>query len=67
MISEYFSDEELISQLCMFFTDSERLHIDFQGALGRINMIDGDTGEIKIKNRTFHFDLEFCDVTEVEI
>lgn len=65
MISEWFSDDELISELRMFFTEAERETIDFQSLLGQINWIDEDTGEIKVKGRTFRFDYEVCSVTEV--
>ncbi len=65
MISPWFSDEELISQLRMFFSEDERSIIDFQALLGQITMIDDATGEIKVLNRTFRFDMEFCDVEEV--
>jgi hypothetical protein len=64
-ISEWFSDDELISELRMFFTEAERETIDFTALLGQINWINEDTGEIQIKNRTFRFDYELCDVTEV--
>lgn len=66
LISEWFSDDELISELRMFFTEAERETIDFQSLLGQINWINEDTGEIKIKNRTFRFNKELCDVTEVQ-
>lgn len=65
MISPWFSDDELISELRMFFTEAERETIDFQALLGQINWIDEDTGEIKVKGRTFRFDYEVCSVTEV--
>jgi hypothetical protein len=50
----------------MFFTEAERETIDFTALLGQINWINEDTGEIKIKNRTFRFNKELCDVTEVQ-
>lgn len=65
-VSEWFSDDELISELRMFFTEAERETIDFQSLLGQINWIDDDTGEIKVKGRTFRFDYEVCSVTEVK-
>ena len=64
-ISEWYPDEELISELRMFFTEAERETIDFQSLLGQVNWINPDTGEIKVKKRTFRFDYELCDVTEV--
>lgn len=67
MISEWYSDDELLSQFAMFFTDSEREHIDFQSLLGQIKFLDdGVTGEVNIKGRVFRFSLEFCNVEEVE-
>lgn len=66
MISEWFSDEELISQLRMFFDVDEAEHIDFQALLGQITEIDDRTREVKVKSRTFRFDMQFCDVEEVE-
>ena len=65
MISEWFSDDELISELRMFFTEAERETIDFTSLLGQIKWINNQTGEIQIKKRTFRFDKELCDVTEV--
>ena len=64
-VSDWFSDEELISQLRMFFTEEEREVIDFKALLGQINMINEDTGEIIVMKRTFRFDMEICDVEEV--
>ena len=65
-VSEWFSDDELISELRMFFTEAERETIDFQSLLGQIQWVNDETGEIKIKKRTFRFDYELCDVTEVK-
>ena len=65
MISEWFSDDELISQFRMHFNESERDNIDFKALLGQLKVIDEDTREVKIKDRTFRFSMEFCDVQEV--
>lgn len=65
MISEWFSDEELISQFRMHFNESERDNIDFKALLGQLEVIDEDTREVKIKDRTFRFSMEFCNVEEV--
>lgn len=65
-VSEWFSDEELISQLSMFFDDVEQEQIDFKSLLGQIVMVDDNTGQIKVKGRVFQFDMTFCDVEEVE-
>ena len=64
-VSEWFSDEELLSQLRMFFTEEEREVIDFNALLGQIRMINDDTGEISVLDRVFRFDMELCDVEEV--
>ena len=64
-VSDWFTDDELLSQLRMFFTEEEREIIDFQALLGQIRMIDDSTGEIVVRGRTFRFDMEYCDVTEV--
>ena len=64
-VSEYYSDEELISQLKMFFDEDERFNIDFQAALGQITEVDEDTLSVIIKGRTFEFDKEMCGVDEV--
>ena len=66
MISEFFSDEELISQLRMFFNEDEQEHMDFKALLGQITEIDTNTLELKVKGRIFRIDKIFCDVEEVE-
>ena len=66
MISEFFSDEELISQLRMFFNEDEQAHIDFKALLGQIKEIDTNTLELRVKGRIFRIDNIFCDITEVE-
>ena len=66
MISEYFTDEELISQLKMFFTDEEQEQLDFQVYLGQLKEIDNETWELTIKNRLFRIDKILCEVEEVE-
>lgn len=66
MISEYYEDEELISQLRMFFTDEEQEQLDFQASLGQLEEVDVDTWELKIKGRLFRIDKMLCEVEEVE-
>ena len=66
MISEYFTDDELLSQLRMFFNEEEQEHMDFKALLGQITEIDTNTLELKVKGRIFRIDNIFCDVTEVE-
>ena len=65
MISEYFEDEELLSQLRMFFDEEEQENIDFKSFLGQLKEVDSETYEVKIKNRTFHIDKNTCDVEEI--
>ena len=64
-VSEYYSDEELISQLKMFFDEEERFNIDFQACLGQITEVDEETLSVTIKGRIFEFDKEMCGVDEV--
>ena len=66
MISEWFTDEELISQLQMFFDEDEQSQIDFKALLGQIVEIDDNTRQITVKGRVFQFDMTFCDVEEIE-
>ena len=65
MISEFYSDEELLSQLRMFFNEEELEHIDFKALLGQLNDEDSDTWTLQIKNRQFTIDKTTCDVEEV--
>ena len=64
-VSEWFSDDELISQLRMFFDVDEVDKIDFKSLLGQVTVVDDDTRQIKVKGRTFVFSMVFCDVEEV--
>ena len=66
MISEYFTDDELLSQLRRFFNEDEQEHMDFKALLGQITEIDTNTLELKVKGRIFRIDKIFCDVEEVE-
>ena len=66
MISDYYSDEELISQLKMFFTDEEQEQLDFDVALGQLEDVDIDTWQLQLKRRTFRIDKILCEVEEVE-
>ena len=65
MISEFYSDEELLSQLRMFFNEEELEHIDFKALLGQLNDEYSDTWTLQIKNRLFTIDKTTCDVEEV--
>ena len=66
MISDYFTDEELISQLRMFFTDEEQEQLNFQAYLGQLEELDLDTWKLTIKGRLFRISKIFCEVEEVE-
>jgi len=66
MISDYYSDEELISQLKMFFTDDEQEQLNFEVALGQLEDVDTDTWELQLKGRLFRIDKILCEVEEVE-
>ena len=66
MISDYYEDEELISQLRMFFDDDEQEQIDFKASLNLLTEFDEEKWELKIKNRVFLIDKELCEVEEVE-
>ena len=66
MISDYYSDEELISQLRMFFTDEEQEQLNFEVALGQLEDVDVDTWELQLKGRLFRIDKILCEVEEVE-
>lgn len=63
MISEYYSDDELISQLRMHFDNEE--DIDYTACLSQLTEVDERTWELKVKSRTFRIDKEFCDVEEI--
>ena len=63
-LTDNYSDEELISELRMFF-DEEDGDIDFAQVLSQVVMVDDETFEVRIRDRTFRFDKEFCDVEEV--
>ena len=65
MISEFYSDEELLSQLRMFFNEEELEHINFKALLGQLNDEDSDTWTLQIKNRQFTIDKTTCNVEEV--
>lgn len=64
-VSEWFSDENLISELRMFFTEDERANIDFQSYLGQLTDVDESTWQVKIKDRLFNIDKVLCSVEEV--
>ena len=66
MISDYYEDEELISQLRMFFDDDEQEQLDFRASLNLLTEFNEEKWELKIKDRVFLIDKELCEVEEVE-
>ena len=64
MISDYYSDDELISQFRMFFDNEE--DIDYYSYLGQIEEVDDQTLQVQIKDKTLQIDKTLCNVTEVE-
>ena len=62
-ISEYFSDEDLISQLRLQFEYEEMHSIDFALFLNKVED-NGDCFELKINNRLFYIDYITGIVTE---
>ena len=66
-VSEFFDDDEIISQLRMFFDIEEQDQIDFNELLGQLESIDDDTLQLKVNGRVFNIDKVFCNVTEVEL
>ena len=66
MISDYYEDEELISQLRMFFDDDEQEQLDFKASLNLLTEFDEEKWELKIKDRVFLINKELCEVEEVE-
>ena len=64
-ISEYYEDDEIISELQMFFESDEIKQIDFNSCLGQVEEVDEDTFQVKVNNRVFQFDKTICDVEEI--
>lgn len=64
MMSEYFTDEEIVSQLKMFFTDEEQEKINFKSYFSLFEDL-GSEWQVRIKNRYFRIDKITCDVEEV--
>ena len=64
-ISEYFQDDELISELRMFVDLDDE---DLKACLGTITELDdGDTMELRILNRKFQFSKTMMGVEEVGV
>ena len=56
MISEWFSDDEVISQLRMFFDLEEMANIDFEASLSQVGTYDENNFYLKIKSKEFVID-----------
>lgn len=63
VVSEFFDEQEVISQLRMFVDLNEE---DIQSCLSQIVEKDENTYELTVNNRVFQFDKILCDVEEVE-
>lgn len=61
-ISEYFSNEELLSELRMFVDLDDE---DLQSCLSTITEVDDDTLQIRILDRTFQFSRTMLGVEEI--
>ena len=66
-VSDWFSDDELISQLTMFFNEDEVEFIDFASVIGCAVNVGDDIMQVSVKGRVFEFSLVTCDVCEVEV
>ena len=66
MISDFYSDDELLAQLRSFFDVEEQGSIDFKSYLGLVEEVNDTTLQVKINNRVFRFDKELCGVEEIE-
>ena len=64
MISEFYSDEDIVSQLRSFFDETEREEIDFWNALSTVSE-DDEYFTVMVKSRKFRFHSVIGDVEEV--
>lgn len=64
MISEFYSDEDIVSQLRSFFDETEREEIDFWNALSTVSE-DDEYFTVMVKSRKFRFHCVIGDVEEV--
>ena len=65
MISEFYSDEDIVSQLRSFFDETEREEIDFWNALSTVTE-DAEYFTVMVKNHKFRFHGVIGVVEEVE-
>ena len=65
MISEYFTDEELETQIRQQFEPEEMWDMDFKTIFNQIEDNDQNYFELQLRNRTFHIDKITGTVTEI--
>ncbi len=63
-VSDYFSDEDLISTLRMFFNEKEMWDINFKALLKQVQDYNDIYYILTIKNRTFFINKISCEVIE---
>ena len=64
MISEFYSDDDIVSQLRSFFDETEREEVDFWNALSTVSE-DDEYFTVMVKSRKFRFHSVIGDVEEV--
>ena len=65
MISEYFTDEELETQIRQQFEPEEMWDMDFKTIFGQIEDNGNNYYELRLRNRTFHIDKITAAITEI--
>lgn len=65
MISDYFTDEELETQIRQQFDPEEMWDMDFKTIFGQIEDNGNDYYELRLRNRTFHIDKITAAITEI--
>lgn len=65
-LSDYFTDDELISQLKMYFELEEMWNIDFNSCLSQVSEYNEDYFFLNIKNKNFIIEKITGIVQEVE-
>lgn len=64
-LTEFSTDEDILSNIRMFFEVDEQAMVDWDTVLGQLVDV-GAYFEVKVMGRVFHVDKSFGDVTEVE-
>ena len=64
MISEYFTDEEIETQIRQQFEPEEMWDMDFKTIFNQIEDNDQNYFELQLRNRTFHIDKITGTITE---